>query len=98
MTSARVQLAPLRKEVRVPQGIHEAFRLFTEEIGSWWPLASHSVGGERSRSVEVETRVGGRIVEVFTDDDGRDATAVWGTVVAWDPPHRLRITWHPGSA
>src|SRR6478609_9471673 len=27
--------------------------------------------------------------------DGR--TSVWGEVLAWEPPHRLVLTWHPGG-
>jgi uncharacterized protein YndB with AHSA1/START domain len=36
--------------------------------------------------------VDGDIVE--TAADGR--RAVWGTVTAWEPPHRLAFTWHAG--
>lgn len=89
----REPITPLRKAAHVPQGVEEAFRLFTEEIAAWWPLATHSVGGERATSVHVEPIVGGRIVEAYGDGD----TAVWGTVLAWEPPTLVRFTWHPGT-
>ena len=36
---------------------------------------------------------GGRIVETMANGD----TAVWGTVTGWEPPARVRFTWHPGT-
>lgn len=83
----------LHKSVHVPQPPEAAFRLFTDEMGRWWPLATHSVGLDTATSVVVEGHVGGRIVEAY----GGGRTAVWGTVLEWDPPRLLRATWHPGS-
>jgi len=37
----------------------------------------------------IERRVGGRIFERAAD--GRETS--WGTVVAYDPPHRLAFSW-----
>jgi uncharacterized protein YndB with AHSA1/START domain len=69
-----------------------AFAYFTRDIARWWPLASHSVGGERARSVAFDERVGGEIYE--TDAAGR--RCAWGKVREWQPPSRLAFTWHPG--
>jgi uncharacterized protein YndB with AHSA1/START domain len=71
----------------------QAFRRFTEGIGGWWPLASHSVGQKNAETVVFECRVGGRIVERIRG--GRES--VWGTVTSWDPPRRVAFTWHPGQ-
>jgi len=71
----------------------EAFDLFTRNMGIWWPLATHSVGLERATGVEIEPGVGGNIVETIADG----STSTWGTVDVWEPPNRLRFSWHPGT-
>jgi uncharacterized protein YndB with AHSA1/START domain len=86
--------SPILKSVTVKAGPEQAFRRFTEEIGTWWPLPSHSVGQAEAETVVMEGRVGGRIVERIRG--GRES--VWGTVTAWEPPHRVAFTWHPGDA
>jgi uncharacterized protein YndB with AHSA1/START domain len=83
---------PLRKTVRITAPPERAFRRFTEELGAWWPLRSHSVGQSDAETVTMDPRVGGRIVEHIRG--GREA--VWGTVTAWDPPRCVAFTWHPG--
>jgi uncharacterized protein YndB with AHSA1/START domain len=88
----QIRLEPVRKSVEVGTSPQAAFRRFTEEIASWWPLETHSVGGTRAARVEFETRRGGRIYE-RTRDGG---IHVWGTVIAYEPPDRLVFTWHPG--
>jgi uncharacterized protein YndB with AHSA1/START domain len=85
-------LPPVRKAIRVGWTPEEAFRRFTSGIAGWWPLRSHSVGGDRAETVVFEQRVGGRIYERSTT--GEEST--WGTVTAWEPPHRVAFTWHPG--
>jgi uncharacterized protein YndB with AHSA1/START domain len=82
----------LRKSVLVECSVEHAFRVFTEEIGGWWPLASHSVFAKDAQAVILEGRVGGRFYE--RSKDGEEAP--WGTVTAWEPPHRIALTWHPG--
>jgi uncharacterized protein YndB with AHSA1/START domain len=90
--TADAKLEPIIKEIRVPLPVDHAFALFTEGIGRWWPLASHSLAGRDAIDCRFEQRVGGRLLEL-----ARDGTEhVWGTVTAWDPPRRLALTWHPG--
>ena len=84
-------LPPLVKTIRVGWNPDAAFRRFTADMGSWWPLKTHSVGGDKARTVVFEGQVGGRILEKI---DGAD-DSVWGTVTAWDPPRRVAFTWHP---
>jgi len=79
--------APLVREVIVRAGVETAFRLFTDRIGEWWPLATHSVFGEHA-TVAFED---GRLVE-----RAAATSTTWGEVLAWDPPQGFRITWHPG--
>jgi uncharacterized protein YndB with AHSA1/START domain/uncharacterized protein YciI len=81
---------PVRRQVVVPAGAEVAFAVFTDEIGSWWPVdLGHSVFGAGA-AVNVRDR---QVVE--TSPDGQEE-AVWGTILDWEPPRRLRMTWHPG--
>lgn len=86
-------LSSLTKQVFVATGVTRAFELFTARMGDWWPLRTHSVGGERATGVAVVGRLGGEIVETIADG----TTAVWGTVTDWSPPDRVAFTWHPGT-
>lgn len=88
-----VGLPPVEKSVTVDWSLEEAFRRFTEEISSWWPMATHSVAQEATEAVVFEGIVGGRIFERHQDG----STATWGKVRVWEPPHRVVFTWHPGA-
>ena len=83
---------PVKKSITVGLPLEDAFRLFTEGVHTWWPLASHSVGEERAESCVLEGKRGGRFYEVM--DDGSEAD--WGEVLAWEPPRRFVTSWHPG--
>jgi len=85
-------IEPVRKTVEVGCTVAEAFSLFTDEIDSWWPLATHSIGEADAEACYFEGREGGRIYE--SDADG--SIHLWGTVTAWEPPARVVFTWHPG--
>lgn len=86
-------IAPLVKEVSVSAPPARAFEVFTAEIGAWWPAQTHSVEPDRVRDVVLEGRAGGRILEVW--EDGTELS--WGEVELWDPPRRVRFSWHPGT-
>jgi uncharacterized protein YndB with AHSA1/START domain len=88
-TQARV--APVRKSVTVNRWVEDAFRLFTAEIATWWPLPSHSIGEESAETVVFEAREGGRVYERRTDD----SISYWGEVLAWEPPRRFVLAWQP---
>ena len=81
----------VRKEITVARSQEDAFRIYTEEFGSWWPLATHSIYEADAVDAVFEPKVGGRLYERTAD--GR--TADWGTVVAWDPPNGFTISWKP---
>jgi len=66
-----------------------AWRVFTEQMGAWWPLATHKIGTAKAVDAVIEPRVGGRWYE--RGDDG--STCDWGTVLMWEPPSRLMLTW-----
>ena len=85
-------IAPVRKTLTVPLAPEKAFRLFTADIATWWPLATHSVAEGKAETVIMEARTGGRFYE--RTSDGKEA--LWGQVRIWDPPRRLVYSWHPG--
>lgn len=92
-TSAAMALPPIVKSIKVARSLDEAFHLFTADMARWWPLASHSVGGDEAQWCGIEPRVGGRVFERTGSGDEH----VWGTVTLWEPPHRVAFTWHPGQ-
>lgn len=88
------EIRPVRVEVTVRRPQPEAFRVFTEDMARWWPLATHSVGRDKATTCHLEGRVGGRLFERL--EDGSEE--IWGQVLTWDPPGRVSFTWHPGRA
>jgi uncharacterized protein YndB with AHSA1/START domain len=85
-------ILPVMKSFVVKLPISAAFRLFTSEIGRWWPLGTHSVFGEAATTCAVDEQVGGRIYEV--DADGRQSE--WGRILSWEPPSLFACSWYPG--
>jgi uncharacterized protein YndB with AHSA1/START domain len=65
-----------------------AFAVFTEGFGRWWPSTHHL--GRDLDTVVIEAGLGGRWYERAVDGTELD----WGTVLAWEPPHRLVLSWH----
>jgi uncharacterized protein YndB with AHSA1/START domain len=82
----------IRKSVTVSVPVERAFHVFTEEIATWWPLRTHAVDTERSDTVVMEGRVGGRLFERTPEGEEH----LWGTIVTWDPPRHITYSWHPG--
>jgi uncharacterized protein YndB with AHSA1/START domain len=92
MKEATPVIEPVRRSVEVSCDPSDAFHIFIDDIDSWWPLATHSIGQDKTVSCLFETREGGRIYE--TQNDG--SLHLWGTVTAWEPPRRVVFSWHPG--
>lgn len=80
---------PVMRAAIVRRTPAEAFEIFTAEIGAWWPLPSHGLFGDEAGALSFRDEM---LIEQATD--GREV--VWGEVRAWEPPHRLVISWHPG--
>jgi uncharacterized protein YndB with AHSA1/START domain len=94
-----ITIEPVVREVSVRRSTTDAFRIFTEEIGAWWPLDTHSRAHDEERpspavSAAVEPRVGGRVYEIWADG----GTCDWGTVITWEPPGRLVLAWKPNAS
>jgi uncharacterized protein YndB with AHSA1/START domain len=83
--------AVVRKSVRVRAPIERAFSVFVEQMETWWP-ATHHIGNVPFAAIFVEPRVGGRWYERNAEGQQCD----WGTVLAWNPPHRVTFSWHVG--
>jgi uncharacterized protein YndB with AHSA1/START domain len=68
--------------------VDRAFRLFTDSFGTWWPAEYH-IGQVDMADAILAPREGGRWYERGVDGSECD----WGRVLAWQPPHRLVVTW-----
>lgn len=83
-----VAVEPVRKSIRVRAGVEKAYRVFTEGMDSWWPR-THHIGSSPMQRVVLEGREGGSIYTVQQDG----TSCPWGSVIAWEPPHRLVFAW-----
>jgi uncharacterized protein YndB with AHSA1/START domain len=88
-TAAAADPNSVRKAMRVQAPRDVAWRVFTEKMGTWWPLAHYKLGKAAAVDAVIEPRVGGRWYE--RGDDG--STCQWGEVLVWDPPARLVLSW-----
>jgi uncharacterized protein YndB with AHSA1/START domain len=79
----------VHRRVTVNAPAERAFTLFTREMGTWWPMSSHHIGAADCAQVRVDEEAGGRWYEVGVDGSECD----WGRVLAWDPPHRVVLSW-----
>lgn len=86
-------ISPIVKTRVVPIEPAAAFHLFTERMGEWWPTLTHSIEEAEVVGVRFEGRVGGRVVELVADG----TESAWADVLAWDPPHRVVLSWHPNK-
>ena len=84
-----IATAPITKSAHVRCGVEQAFRVFTTEIGSWWPTETHALAAGEVREVVWEEREGGEVYEIAESG----ARSRWATVLAWEPPHRLVLAW-----
>jgi uncharacterized protein YndB with AHSA1/START domain len=79
------------KSVRVKAPRERAFSVFVEQMETWWP-ATHHITKEPFELIVVEPRVGGR----WYERSASGAECDWGTVLGWDPPNSVRLSWHVG--
>lgn len=93
-----MSVEPIRRSVTVRCPPERAFRVFTEEIGSWWPIETHSRAasdfegeGVKVERVEFQTKVGGQVLEHMSNGE----TLPWGELISWDPPRSFALAWKP---
>ncbi len=82
------ELLTIRKGITVEASQQRAFNVFTQNHGAWWPAVYH-LGAADFETAIIEPFAGGRWFE--RDVDGTECD--WGRVLAWEPPHRLLLTW-----
>lgn len=71
----------------------ETFRVFTEEIDLWWRRGlKYRVAGKRRGALQLEPRLGGRLVESIETSAGTRVVET-GVVTVWEPPLRLVFEW-----
>jgi uncharacterized protein YndB with AHSA1/START domain len=68
--------------------VDRAFAVFTEDMASWWPPEHHLLEGKLAGMV-FEPRQGGHVYDVGVDG----SECRWARVLAYEPPHRLVISW-----
>lgn len=88
MSAARQDRTSLQVEIAVDVPIEHAFRVFTERFDEIKPREHNLLTVPIERTV-LEPRVGGTIRDVGVDG----STCVWARVHAYEPPHRLVISW-----
>ena len=88
MSSTAPAIDPVTKTVRVKAPVAHAFEVFTSGLARWWP-PNHGIGKKPIQTVLMETRLGGRWLEIA--EDGTET--VVGTITIWEPPHRLVLLW-----
>jgi uncharacterized protein YndB with AHSA1/START domain len=82
----------VNREITVDVPADRAFAFFTERFDAWWPRA-HKIGAADLQRAVLEPHEGGRWYEVGTDG----SECEWGSVLAYDPPRRLLLSWRIGG-
>jgi uncharacterized protein YndB with AHSA1/START domain len=86
--STQAQATSVRTMIVVEAPIERAFRVFTEDFGSFKPPEHNMLQVEIAETV-FEPRVGGHLY-----DRGVDGTECrWARVLAYEPPNRVVISW-----
>jgi uncharacterized protein YndB with AHSA1/START domain len=81
----------VRHALTVKAPPERAFAVFTQRLGTWWPLEPYSIGASKAVDAALEPHPGGRWYEIGEDGSQCD----WGHVRAWEPPHPASSS--PGS-
>jgi uncharacterized protein YndB with AHSA1/START domain len=89
MTAAAQLDTLVRKTITVEAPREVAFKVFTEGMSTWWPLATHKIGKVEAKEAVIQPFKGGRWFERGADGSECD----WGRVLAWDPPSRVLLSW-----
>lgn len=86
--STQMSGATVTETITVEAPLERAFRVYTEEMASWWPKDHHLLQGELKTMV-FEPRAGGSIYDLGVDG----SRCVWSRVLVWEPPTRVVFTW-----
>ncbi len=86
--NTHVSPAPVRQSVVVETPIEHAFKVFTEQFGSFKP-PEHNLLAVPIAETIFEPRVGGHIYDRGTDG----SECRWARVLAYEPPNRVLLSW-----
>ena len=56
VTAEKKSVEPVRKSVTVDAPVEHAFMVFTQRMGDWWPIKTHSVHEVEAVSAGMERR------------------------------------------
>jgi uncharacterized protein YndB with AHSA1/START domain len=86
--TAQAQATSVRREIVVEAPIERAFRMFTQDFGSFKPPEHNLLDVEIAETV-FEPRVGGHLY-----DRGVDGSECrWARILAYEPPSRVVFSW-----
>jgi uncharacterized protein YndB with AHSA1/START domain len=86
--TAQAQATSVRREIVVEAPIERAFRVFTQDFGSFKPPEHNLLNVEIAETV-FEPRVGGHLY-----DRGVDGSECrWARILAYEPPSRVVFSW-----
>ncbi len=86
--TTQTQETSIQTQIVVAVPVEQAFRVFTEQFDRIKPREHNMLGVEIAETV-FEQRVGGHVY-----DRGVDGSECrWARVLAYEPPHRLVISW-----
>lgn len=86
-------LDPVFAHVVVPCGADDAYGLFADRLGSWWP-PEYSWAGDALVEIGIHPDEGAMCFELGPHGFRCD----WGRVLAAERPERLRFTWQIGPS
>jgi uncharacterized protein YndB with AHSA1/START domain len=79
----------VKHSIVVEAPIERAFKVFTEEFGSFKP-AEHNMLAVPIAETVFEPRVGGYLYDRGTDG----SECRWARILTYDPPHRVLLSWN----
>ncbi|RWZ46046.1 ATPase [Labedella phragmitis] len=88
MSASPEELTSIHATVIVDAPAEHAFRVFTERFDDIKPHEHNLLSVAIDRTV-MEPRTGGTVYDIGTDG----STCTWARVLAYEPPHRLVLSW-----
>ena len=86
--TTHIPIAAVKQSVVVEAPIARAFKVFTEQFGSFKP-SEHNLLAVPIAETVFESRVGGHVY-----DRGADGSECrWARVLAYEPPNRVLLSW-----
>ena len=86
--NVQTQSTSVTKSITVDAPAERAFKVFTQEMQSWWSPDHHILEAPLAEMV-FEPRVGGYVYDRGTDG----SECRWARVLAYEPPTRVVFSW-----